>query len=658
MSSLLSRFGLRIQIGLIGVVAVGGLLSVAGIYAVGQNTVARYQVSLDAADRLQQLTAKVNIEILQMRRAEKNFFLRHEDKYVERHAKLAKTFETDLLQIREPLAQFRELASLEPVLAGIQDGFAAYKSHFSKSVAMDRKLGSSEDTGLKATLRASAEAVETKLPEVGDVYLGEILTKMRRHEKDFMIHRNARYGADMEKSAGDFMATLGGGLIPQQTQESVKRLMADYQLNFAEYMKTSTELAADMEAVSASFARIEPLILKVMEAAAEQYAKAQKGMKEAAALTTQVTWIAIALILTIIGLVAWTIGRAISRPILSLSTAMGRLAQNDLTVDVANQERGDEVGVMARAVQMFKDALIAKQAADEAMASESDAKMLRAQRLDELTKRFEANISALTQGLASAATEMEATAQSMTSVAQQTNQQSTHVAGAAEQASSNVQTVAAATEELSVSIRDIASQVSQSTSISGQAVEKAKRTNATVKALSAGAQKIGEVVALINSIASQTNLLALNATIEAARAGEAGKGFAVVASEVKALASQTTKATDEIAAQIAEIQQATEGAVDAVHEIGQIIARMSTISTSVAAAVEQQGAATQEIARNVQEAAQGTQQVTHAIQDVRQGAGETGDAAGQVLGAARELAEYSSHLNEEVASFLSGVRAA
>ena len=280
-----------------------------------------------------------------------------------------------------------------------------------------------------------------------------------------------------------------------------------------------------------------------------------------------------------------------------------------------------------------------------------------AKTLNDHAERFESTVKGMVEVVASAATEMQSTARSMETTANSTSEQATAVAAAAEEASTNVQTVASAAEQLSSSISEISRQVAQSTQIAGNAVSEAERTNEMVKGLADAAQKIGEVVGLINDIASQTNLLALNATIEAARAGEAGKGFAVVASEVKNLANQTAKATEEIGAQIGGIQSATQGAVTAIQGIGDTIAEINEIASAIAAAVEQQGAATQEIARNVEQAASGTTEVTQSITQVTQAASETGNAAGQVLQAAGELSTQAENLSGEVTSFLDTIRA-
>ncbi len=404
--------------------------------------------------------------------------------------------------------------------------------------------------------------------------------------------------------------------------------------------------------------QIEQVLTHIMEWNGRGADEARKTASSTYAMTQTLTigFVAAGVILAVA--LAFFIIRSISSGIASVTHPMGLLARGELETKIPFRNQRTELGTIADAVQVFKDALIAKKKADEAAALEADAKMRRAQMLDQLTRQFEANVSVLTQGLASAATEMEATARSMTAIADQTNGQSVTVASAAQQTSANVQTVAAATEELSISIREITSQASQSSHIAERAVADAQRTNETVQALATSADRIGDVVQLINSIASQTNLLALNATIEAARAGEAGKGFAVVASEVKDLASQTARATEEISAQIGSVQQATRNAVSAIEQIARTIAEMSQISVSIAAAMEEQGAATAEIARNVQEAARGTEQVTGSIEDVRRGAGETGAAASQVLGAAQDLTRHSNDLGHEVATFLQGVKAA
>jgi methyl-accepting chemotaxis protein len=352
------------------------------------------------------------------------------------------------------------------------------------------------------------------------------------------------------------------------------------------------------------------------------------------------------------------IGSSLSRPIVRLTEAMRGLAGGDLSVTVADRARGDEVGAMARAVLVFKEALIAKRAAEAAAADENAARMRRARVLDEITARFDAQVGALTQGLSAAAVEMEATARAMTHSAARTTAQSGRVAAASHQTSSNVQTVAAASEEMSASIHEIATRVAQSSMMADRASTDVARANDLMQVLSRGADQISEVMGLIAGIAGQTNLLALNATIEAARAGEAGKGFAVVAGEVKALAAQTARATETIAGQIAAIQGETRGAVEAMRAIGATIDAMRTVALSVAAAMEEQGAATSEIVRNVTQAAEGTQAVSADIADVRQAADDTGAASGQVLSAAQELAQHSASLGQAVSTFLTAVKAA
>jgi methyl-accepting chemotaxis protein len=378
------------------------------------------------------------------------------------------------------------------------------------------------------------------------------------------------------------------------------------------------------------------------------------------AVDTRTSLIAVAVVgfaaaFGLLGLIAM---RMVSRPLVVMSGAMSRLADGDLDVTVTAADRRDEIGALARALQTFKDnALAARKLAAE-QAAEQAAKMRRAEMLDGLTRRFEQSARSLVGSLSAAATEMEATAGSMTSVADQTTRSSAEVAAAAGQTSANVQQVAAATEELATSVREIAGRVGQSTAIAEQAVASVRQADTKVHGLAEAAGRIGEVVDLISNIAAQTNLLALNATIEAARAGEAGRGFAVVAAEVKQLADQTSRATGDISGQISEIRGTTASVVSAISEFGGIIQQMAQISTIIAAAMEEQDSATSEISRNVHQAARGTEAVTGSIATVRRDAGETGAAATQVLGAARELARHSNDLGREVDDFLAGVRAA
>jgi len=375
----------------------------------------------------------------------------------------------------------------------------------------------------------------------------------------------------------------------------------------------------------------------------------------------QLTLTGVLLVLAFAGIVvSFLIGRNISRPVVAMSKAMRELAVGNFEVQLPGLDRNDEVGQMAHAIEDFKVQAIAKAERETAEREQKNRELAAARRIElhNLAESFETAVGNIIENVGSASSELENSAVILTRSSAATQQLSTVVAAASEETSTNVQSVASATEEMAGSINEIGRQVADSNRIANEAVDQAEKTDARIAELSLAASRIGDVTKLITTIAEQTNLLALNATIEAARAGDAGRGFAVVAQEVKALASQTAKATSEISTQIAGMQSATQDSVLAIKEISGTIGRVSEIAAAIAAAIEEQGTATQEIARNVQQAAIGSTQVATSIADVNRGAGDTGSASSQVLSSAQLLLSENKRLKAEVVKFLATVRAA
>ncbi|MDH2343731.1 methyl-accepting chemotaxis protein [Bradyrhizobium sp. SSUT77] len=503
-----------------------------------------------------------------------------------------------------------------------------------------------ENAGRERALLAGAVGAHAKLGTEGFERLSALRAKV---ELAWDTVLPVRLRPDLPAQVGDAMAEVEKIYFGLYGETRAITLASgesgDYKITGSEYFARAT---AGINAV-----------LKLGEAIGATAGREAAMQAEASARNFILTVLLLCASLVLAGLSFWITFSRILNPLSAISGAMRRLANGDLGTTIPGTSRADEVGEMARTVEVFKQhGLEVERMRSEQTEAEKRAIAQRKAEMHKLATGFEAAVGEIVDTVSSAATELEASASTLTSTAERAQELTTMVAAASEEASTNVQSVASATEELSSSITEISRQVQESARVASEAVGQARTTTERVSELSKAATRIGDVVELINTIAGQTNLLALNATIEAARAGEAGRGFAVVASEVKALAEQTAKATGEIGQQISGIQAATQDSVRAISAISNTIEKLSEISSTIAAAVEEQGAATQEISRNVQQAAAGTHQVSSNITDVQRGAGETGSASSQVLAAAQSLSSDSNRLKLEVGKFLDTVRAA
>ena len=649
--------GLLLITGGVGFLSLTGANSSFGDYrnlALAANAVGRVQANM--------LMTRLNV---------KNFIIhgtQAEAEHVRHYEELTAALIEDALELVEDDTHIQ-------VLQKVQADIADYTAHFEDVVDHQAQ----RDQIVNGELNVVGPQIESRLTEIMEsafqaddaeaaVYAGQVLRHLllgRLYVMRFLVDNDDAAYQRVERefqALDDAAETLRSSLQnPERHQMAVdvEEMVKSYEASFEEVygviIRRNGIIADQLDFLGEEIAElVEEFNLSIKSEQNSLGQHATDAIKSAELLMAIFAGIA----LLVGASSAFLIGTGITRPVVAITAVMRKLADGDTTVTIPGRDHKDEVGEMASAVNVFKENMIRNAQMAEEAARDQAARNTRAETVDRLTADFDSMVSEMLNTVSAASTEIENTANGLAGTAEETSAQATAVAAAAEQATGNVQTVASAAEELGASIEEINRQVHLQGQMAQQAVDVANESASHVQGLAEEAQKIGEVVELITTIAEQTNLLALNATIEAARAGDAGKGFAVVASEVKSLANQTAKATEDITGQIKAIQDRTDATVKSMSSINEKIVAVTDVSSAVAAAVEEQNTATQEIGRNVQEAATGTQEVTSNIHGVDEAARETGGAAADMLSASGELAQQAEGLKVAVQSFLADVKAA
>ena len=633
------NFSIKAKFALIVVVAVFGLAAEMVISWYGEAAIGRLAAMQNATD-------EIRIGILTLRRHEKDFLLRTDTTYSDAWKKEADHL-TSLVAALDAVGK-SEGVSIEIAAQGLTSALKDYETSFSALVAQQVLAGLTPETGLQGDLRNAVHTAEKALAEIGDDTLTKDMLMLRRHEKDFLLRKDEAYVAKFESGFKVLMADKLDGSVAQNMETYRTSFLAMVQARKNMGLTPETGLEGDMRK---AVHRTDESVTALSEMARAAIAAAT-SRQHAIGLFLGVMVGAMA-----IG-VAVLVAKAVVAPLGELTATTTILANGRTDIVVQGVERQDEIGPLAQALEQWRLSLIEGDARRQKDREELALKEVRQMRIADATTRFDGAISVLLGKIKGAAEHLHSSSSTLSANAEQTQRQSAAVSAATDQATANVETVSAAGVELSASIHEISRQVNQSAATSKEATNEAAEAMKKIAGLATSAQKIGEVVSLINDIASQTNLLALNATIESARAGEAGKGFAVVANEVKHLAGQTGRATDDIATQINTVQAETKAAVMAIEGIARTIAQINEMSTTIAGAVEEQGAATQEITRNVEQASQGTHEVARNISGVAQAAAQTGQMAQVVFQSANDLLGESATLEHAVESFLAEVRSA
>ncbi|WP_271554915.1 methyl-accepting chemotaxis protein [Bradyrhizobium sp. CCBAU 45394] len=637
------------MLGLSGVLVTGTICAAALNYA--------SMVQSESADsrRFRDDVASLSQSFLESRQIASDFLRKPSEVLIKSHGENYQRQLEDLSRVEAFVADLPGDGPLK-LATSLRSVINLYATRFHNVVSAQRNLGFNEDDGFQGRLRKAAHAIEEQLTGLDQSRLTTLMLMMRRHEKDFILRGEDKYGDLLAERESEFETALAQSNLAAEVRSRILELIRTYKASFASFMVTQQALSDQVDDLGQNYQRVRPTLLKIMTAA-DASSEAAEGRSEE--IRRALIWV-IGLATILVGLIALLFGQRIAKTVVSMTAAMRQLGEGRFDVVLPGIGRRDQLGEMAEAVEVFKlkareratVELEAKFEQDRAAAEQRKADIAR------LAGEFETAVGKVIDTVSSASTELEGSARSLTRTADHSRQLSASVATSSEDASTNVQRVAAAADEMARAIANIGRQVEQVADKAGEAVRKAKMSDERIADLAAAAERIGSVVQLIAAIAHQTNLLALNATIEAARAGDLGRGFAVVAKEVKSLATQTAHATDEINRHIGAIQAATNDSVGAIAEIGVTIGCISEIARTVVDSIGEQEITSKSIAGNVQEAAARTTSVAVSASEVTSGAMQTEEASKLVLTSAELLSEESARLKDDLNCFLAGIQAA
>ncbi|KLN60485.1 hypothetical protein WH96_12265 [Kiloniella spongiae] len=644
---------ISLRISLIAILAVASLIILGGTFFSGDQLVGRAFNDQESNEKLATLTKNIEIGVLQLRRREKDFLLRKDHKYADLYFKQEKEISVALTELSNlPVAE-----NLQAEIIRLRDNLDQHYQQFEKVVTLLTTMGLDEKSGLKGNLRAAVHQAEEQLKINKQEALTIKMLMMRRHEKDFMLRGQHKYIKQVATRRAEFLQLLENSSLPNIDKEKLTELINQYQLKFTLWAETYLETQQEIKNLSAIFKRMEPDFKLLFETAGTGLIQAKTKLTNVREKTNSIT-ISVGFVLLFSSiLLSILITRSITLPLSKIISAMKRLAKGDQTIELTGLDRKDEMGEMSRAVQVFKENSIeiTQTRAENAKRREEQAACLKAEILS-IADALGQEVRDAVEDANAKTTEMRTASRNMNEIVESLTNRTTSVSTSTGQASERIQAVASASEELSSSIGEITRQVEQSNAITLKAVGEAQSTDTTISELSGAAEKIGNVVNLIQDIAEQTNLLALNATIEAARAGDAGKGFAVVASEVKSLATQTAKATEEISDQVTSIRNETGKAVTAIRSITGTISQVNDIAQTIGDSIEQQDLATREISQNVQETAINTTEASNEVSHLAIETSEVKNISTQVRDNADQTADQILELQNRMAGVLRKLR--